>query len=257
MRSLRISNTTPTLRIGLLMVALAAFPQLTAAAPGAWSVLVGSASAAPGDSVDIPILLETGGVEISAIALTVEWDSEKLLLAGNPAAGSKVDLPVPARFTSSSWVSSAGSSIGITVYDRQRPLESLPDGSIAVLRFRVRPEAQGFAAVTVRSESLSASTARAALVTGARIVAGGVSIGAASPSLHLGPSDLHFGSVGLGATERRTAVVVNAGSSALTLQEVRLEGSSSFSVTVPSVPRVIQAGSSLPLELGFTPAERG
>jgi hypothetical protein len=256
MRSFRISNSLQTLRIGLLTVALAAFPQLAAAAP-AWSVVVGSASATPGDSVDIPILLETGGVEISAIAFTIEWDSAKLLLAGDPAAGSKVDLPVPARFTSSSWVSSAGSSIGVTVYDRQRPLESLPDGPVAILRFRVRPEAQGFAAVTVRRESLSASTAEAALVTGARIVAGGVSINATSPSLHLTPSDLHFGSVRLGATERRTAVVVNAGSGTLTLQEVRLEGSPAFSVVAPPVPRVIQAGSSLPLELAFTPAERG
>jgi hypothetical protein len=239
------------------MALLAAFPQPAAAAPGAWSVVVGSASAAPGDSVDIPILLETGNVEISAIAFAIEWDPEKLLLAGDPAAGSKVDLPVPARFTSSSWVSSAGSSIGITVYDRERPIEALPEGPVAILRFRVRPEAQGFAAVTVRSETLSASTAAATLVTGARIVAGGVSISGSRPSLHLTPSDLHFGSVGLGSTERRTAVVVNAGSGVLTLNEVRLEGSPAFSIAAPSVPRVIQAGSSLPLELAFTPSQRG
>jgi hypothetical protein len=257
MRSFRISNSLKTLPFGLLMAALAVIPQVGTAAPGAWSVVAGSASAAPGDSADIPILLETEGVAISAIAFTVEWDSDKLLLAGDPAAGSKVDLPVPARFTSSSWVSQSGSSLGITVYDRQRPLESLPDGPVAILRFRVRPEAQGFAAVTVRSESLSASTARATLVTGARIVGGGVSISTSRPSLHLTPSDLHFGSIGLGSSAKRTAVVVNSGSGALTLQEVRLEGSPAFSVAGPSVPRVIESGSSLPLDLAFTPAERG
>jgi hypothetical protein len=257
MRSLRISDLPQTLRIGLLTIALAVFPQLSAAAPGTWSVIAGSVTAAPGDLVDIPILLDSGGVAISAIAFTIEWDAQKLLLAGDPAAGSKVDLPAPARFTSSSWVSTAGASIGITVYDRERPLESLPDGPVAILRFRVRPDAQGFAAVTVRSESLSASTARATLVTGARIVSGGVSISAARPSLHLTPSDLHFGSVGLGASERRTAVVVNAGSGPLTLQEVRVEGSPAFSLAGPSVPRVIQAGSSIPLELAFSPTERG
>ncbi|MFN2441734.1 MAG: cohesin domain-containing protein, partial [Thermoanaerobaculia bacterium] len=245
------------MRIALLLAALAAVPPLATAAPGTWTVMTGSASAAPGDSVDVPILLQTDGVSISAIAFTVEWDADKLLLAGDPAAGSKVDLPAPAHFTSSSWVSSAGSSVGVTVYDRQRPIESLADGPLAILRFQVRPQAQGFARVAVRTGSLSASAPQGTLVNGAGIIPGGVSISSARPSLHLVPLDIHFGSVGIGSSEKRTAVAVNAGSGVLTLLEVRLEGSPAFSVSGTALPRQIAAGSSIPLELVFTPGNRG
>lgn len=256
MRSPRIRQFSQSLQFSLFIVLAAFFSPLAAEPVPDWSVAVGSASAMPGDMVEIPIELRAGSARISAIAFSIDYDDTRLILAGDPAAGSKVDIPAPDRFTASSWLSSSGPAIGIAVYDRQRPIETLPDGPLARLRFRVRGDASGFAPITIRAGSLSASSPEGRVIGGAVVVSGGVSLNSPLPRLHVSPRSLHFGPVRLGSLETRTAIVTNPGSGNLTVTRVSIEGSADFTVA-GELSQPIPSGGSRALEVTFIPTGRG
>jgi hypothetical protein len=175
-----------TLRLGFL---LAAFVWAFAAASYAlgaepqWSLTVGTATAAPQTAVEIPIVLTSRGAQVSAIAFSIEFDSTKLALDGGPTLGSKVEIPAPTMFTSSSWVGTAAGEIGVAVYDRTRPIGVLADGTVASLRFRPVAGAAGFAFVRVSTaKPYSASGPRGERLEGEIIPGGGVTIAAPAGS---------------------------------------------------------------------------
>ncbi|HSN68366.1 MAG TPA: cohesin domain-containing protein, partial [Thermoanaerobaculia bacterium] len=144
--------STPTLRLGFLLAALVmvmAAANSALAAEGRWALAIGTATAAPQTAVEIPVVLSTNGARVSAIAFSVDFDASKLALDADPTLGSKVEIPAPTKFTSSSWVGTEAGAIGVAVYDRTRPIGVLADGTIARIRFRVLQGASGFAPVRV------------------------------------------------------------------------------------------------------------
>jgi hypothetical protein len=176
-------SSSSTLRLGLLLAALvwamAAASYALAAEPG-WSLAVGTATAAPQTAVELPIALTSGSAPVSAIAFSLEFDSTKLVLDADPKLGSKVEIPAPTRFISSSWVGDEAGTIGVAVYDGTRPIGTLEDGTIAKVRFRVLAGASGFAAVRVsRSRPFSAAGERGEPLEGT-IADGGIAIAASS-----------------------------------------------------------------------------
>lgn len=259
---MQLPSDQPTrhpLRPGFALAGLTLLLGFASAAWGAeeWRLTVGSATATPGQSIEIPITLTTGDTPVAAIAFTVTYDPARLILDADPSAGSKVEVPVPTEFTSSSWLSVAGNSIGITIYDGAAPIGTLPDGTLALLRFRVLPGAEGFAPVRIEMPSnVSASDDQGRKLSGRITGEGGVAIGLARPRLVTSISSLHFGSIPIGSRVEKTVVATNAGAAPLTLREVHLEGDPGFGTSFTTV-RELAAGESISLPVWFTAARRG
>ncbi|HEY0594120.1 MAG TPA: cohesin domain-containing protein [Thermoanaerobaculia bacterium] len=178
--SKRHDESRSTLRLGFLLAGLVwAFAAAGYALGGEpqWSLAVGTATAAPQAPVEIPIVLTSRGAPVSAIAFSIEFDSSKLALDGGPTLGSKVEMPAPTMFTSSSWVGTEAGVIGVAVYDRTRPIGVLADGTVARVRFRPLAGSSGFAFVRVSSaKPYSASGPRGERLEGEIIPGGGVTI---------------------------------------------------------------------------------
>lgn len=182
----RSDPSRSTLRLGFLLAALAWAIAAASHAFGAepqWTLAVGTATAAPQTAVEVPVVLTTHGASVSAVAFSIEFDAAKLVLDANPNLGSKVEIPAPTMFTSSSWVGTEEGAIGVVVYDKTRPIGVLSDGPVASIRFRVLPGASGFAAVRVSTtRPYSASGPRGETLEGEIAPGGGITIAAPAGS---------------------------------------------------------------------------
>lgn len=181
-----LHDSSRPLRLGFLLAVLVwtmAAASYALAEEPRWILAIGSATAAPQTVIELPVVLTTGGAPVSALAFSIEFDPTKLVLDGGPTLGSKLELPAPSKFTSSSWVGSEAGQVGVVVYDSTRPLGVLADGPIARVRFRSLPDATGFAAVRIATtRPYSASGPRGERLEGSIADGGGIMISAPSGS---------------------------------------------------------------------------
>lgn len=232
--------------------------QLASGAEPQWHLTVGSATAVPGGFTEIAIDLHGGGAAVAAIAFVVEWDPEKLILDSDPVLGSKIEVPVPSEFTASSRTTAIPGSLGIVIYDPSHPIQGLPDGTVARLRFRALPSSSGFAPVRIADfPAPSASGPSAAAIPGAMNTDGGISIATARPRLTVSRSVVHFGSVPLGRRTTRTLVAFNAGTAPMTIDSASLLGEAAGFTIAAALPARLEPGGSRPIEIAFQSGERG
>lgn len=253
-------RTERSLHLGFaLVVAVAALFTAQLAHAATWELEIASVSGRPGELVDVPVTLRTGELHLAALSFTIRYDASRLSLAADPAAGSKVEITAPGEFTASSWTSATGEGeLGVVIYDPAPPVAALPDGVLATIRFRIREGAEGFAPVALsRDYPPSGADERARALPPAIVREGGVAIASARPWLALSTAEVHFGSVPLQQTSRRTIVITNLGGADLTLTAIRIEGDASFTAGSPGLPRTLPARGSLPVELRFDAMERG
>ncbi|MGH9456708.1 MAG: choice-of-anchor D domain-containing protein [Thermoanaerobaculia bacterium] len=253
------SDSTRALRAGFVLAAVALLllaASLARAAEPACSVAIGSAVARPGDVVEIPLTLEGSGV--SALALVVAFDAEQLVLDGGAHGGSKVDVGSPASVDATSWLLADESRLGIVLFDAEAPIDSIPEGVVAHLRFRVRPDATGpEAAVRIVAADLSASDADGRALVASVARDGAIAIATSSPALAVSASIVRFGSISPGETARQSVVAFNAGSGALRVTGAAIEGGDGAFAVASGVPRELHPGESLPLEITFTAGALG
>lgn len=254
-------KSSSSLRSGLHLAMLVVFvlvgARLATAAEPHWRLSVGSASTLPGGFAEIPIELHCGGASLAAIAFVVEWDIDRLILDSDPLLGSKVEVPLPSEFTAASRTTASPGTLGIVAYDPTLPIQALPDGTIARLRFRALPGSSGFAPVRIAgSPAPSASGPSGAKISVGSNTEGGISIASARARLAVSHSIIHFGSVPVGQRTHRSLVAINAGTAPLTIASVIVAGGSPFTVSA-TLPKQIAPGGSLPLEIAFQSDQRG
>jgi hypothetical protein len=84
-----------------------------------------------------------------------------------------------------------------------------------------------------------------------------ISGGVAGVALSFSPTSLSFGSVPLGNLQQLSLQLTNSGTSAFSLSQVSLSGSSEFSLSGGTCAATVAAGTSCTLEVQFTPTATG
>lgn len=237
----------------VILLLLATAPKPAAAL----DLVVQSTVGEPGTSVQIPINLASRGASVAAVVFEVEYDLTKLEFEGS---SSQAALPADARngHTVGTVKHSAETGrIGMAAYDALAPVEPFQDGPLTALQFKIRPRAEGFAAVRIAAQP----AADAADAAGRRVEVGppaagatGVFITSVQPEVVVSPASVSFGSLVSGQTEERMVSVGNLGTAAATLATVRIEpNDSAFQLTSsPVTPRLLGPGESLVLALRFS-----
>lgn len=214
-----------------------------------------------GSSVAIEVTLD-GEQPLAALAFAVEFDSSRLHFDARAASAGvlqNIHVRVPDGFAASTFTLE-DDLIGISVYNRERPLRSIPGGTIATLLFETKPRAEGHAFVRLAAAPppTAADVNGEAVALGSR-AAGGVTIIPRRGVLTTSPAQLVFPTVEPADTaETRRIVVTNNGSAPLRLDRVSLAGGDdAFRIDAASLPWTIPPGASRLIEVTFRPGSLG
>lgn len=225
--------------------------------PAQDKLLVSSATAAAGAMAEVEIRFESPKQDLAALAFRVLYDPTRLRLSS--PAEVLFDLPGPLRGSAVLLVETEG-AIGVSVYNLRTPITSIPRGTLARLRFRVQPGADGYAAVridkTVPPSASDASENRVS-VSVSDLPTSGVTITPVRADLSVIPAQLAFGSVPPGQTVRRSVVISNSGNQEVSLLTIRLEGAGEFNLATAGIPLTLRSGSSLEVPVTFAGVNSG
>lgn len=138
---------TKTKQLALLVGVLC----LTSSEMGAAELVVQSASARPGETVEIAILLNPQETSVAAVVFEIDYDVTKLQFkpTSSSETASVLAIELDGFAVETFDDRAAAGRVGIAVYDPIAPVVALPAGVIATLRFQVRQSAGGYAAVTI------------------------------------------------------------------------------------------------------------
>jgi len=220
-------------------------------------LVVGSATAAAGTIAEVEIRFESPESDVAALAFRVDYDETRLRLS-SPA---EVLFNLPSQLRGSAvLLTETEGAVGISVYNRQSPITSIPRGILARLRFQVQSGADGYAAVridrTVPPFASDANEKRVA-VSVSDLPTSGVTITPVRANLAVVPAQLAFGSVPPGQTVRRSVVISNSGKQEVSLLSIGMEGASEFNLTTSGFPLTLQSGSSVEIPVTFVAANSG
>lgn len=211
-----------------------------------------SVTGTAGREVTIPVVLQGGASPVAAVVFEVEYDPGKLEFT--PAT----DRIGSFEFEAQSFATDSPQRIGIAVYDPEAPVRDLPDGTVIPLRFRVRPDATGFAAVRVSTTP----GPDAANMLGNRVsdwnpseALSGVFVTSVRSELLVSPAALSFGSVRAAEAPQRILMITNPGDIAIRLQSIRLEPEDArFTMGTQILDAVIAPQSTLTVPIRFDPS---
>lgn len=243
-----------------LHAATLAFVVAVSVAPPAqastFDLRVSNAATASASTAELDVTL-TSANHVAAIAFAIEFDATRLqCLSGNngltPVPNIAID--VPEGFVASSFFMAGSTSrIGITVYDPTEPIQPIPDGRIARLRFDTLPDVAGHAYVRIASNpppSAAGITANEIRWNQAT-QSGGVTVTTRRAHLTFSPSALRFGVMKSDEAATRELVITNTGTAALRIRGVRIGGSDAFTLVDPPSQLVLPPNTTRSLAVTF------
>ena len=220
-------------------------------------LLVSPATAPAGTIAEVEIRFESSAQDVAALAFRVDYDETRLRLS----SPGEVEFNLPGELRGSAvLLTETTGEIGISVYNVRTPIQSIPRGTLARLRFQVQPGASGYAAVRIdRTVPPSASDANEnpVSVSVTDLPASGVTITPARADLSVIPVQLAFGSVPPGQTVHRSVVISNSGKQEVILLSIRLEGEAEFNLSPAGIPLSLGPGSSIEIPVTFTASSSG
>lgn len=220
-------------------------------------LLVSSANAPAGTIAEVEIRFESPEQDVAALAFRVDYDETRLRLSST----SEVLFNLPGELRGSAvLLREMEGAIGISVYNVRTPITSIPRGTLARLRFQLRPGADGYAAVRIdRAVPPTASDAHEnrVSISVSDLPTSGITITPVRADLSVIPAQLAFGSVPPGQTVRRSVVVSNSGTKEVSLEGIRLEGAAEFSLSAAGIPLTLPSGSSVEIPVTFVASNSG
>lgn len=239
-------------------LSLAAIFTATNASAEQYQLSVSSASTTPGASVEVELRLTGAVSRVAALAFVIEYDAERLHLAGVDGVDSSqaVRFSVPEAFVGSAFAVGPSGRLGISVFRQRGPITTLRDGTFARIRFTVDPAASGFAFVRIAPSPAPSASDPTQHLLEASVTPSDLSGVAISPQralLDITPSTLDFGNVPQRMTVKKTLVLTNVGTARMEIYHLQLgAGSQAFTILTPvTAPRVLNPGQSLTVEIGF------
>lgn len=226
-----------------------------------YELAVSQAATMSASAVELDVKLRSDN-SVAALVFAIEFDQSRLSItsAGQLAAIPNVAVDVPEGFVASSFfLPGPGGRVGIAIYDAKEPIEAIPDGRIARLKFDTQPLASGFAFVNV-----AATPAPSAAGAGGEVIAwsatptaGGVTIITRRAELTVSPASLRFGTVAAGARVQREILLTNTGTAPLSIAALRAAGAASFSLPEPPGAFVLQPNATRSVAVVFEASDYG
>lgn len=227
----------------------------------AYDLAVESRVAKSGAAVELPIRFRTQTTPVAALVFEVAYDSTRLIFDA-PAAKTRMGIPTSVNHAADLFTPAVVTGrIGISIYDPAAPVSTLSDGNVVMMRFLVRPEAEGFAEVRV----VGSPAPDAADAAGNKVAEWnpadertGIFIAARTARLSASPSSLSFGTILTGASADRDLFVLNSGQGGASIASIRVEPGDAFSLAFsPDFPLTIRENGGFRVPLHFQQTKPG
>jgi len=132
---------------------------LAASSASTANLAVGTVSAAPGTTVQVPVILSTAGNSVAAAAFALDFNGDELSFddtdADNDGMPDAVSLNVPSSLMTMATYNAAESRVEIVVTGMTPPFSLLTDGAVATVSLTVKDGVSvGESAVTLTNSSL-------------------------------------------------------------------------------------------------------